>query len=168
MSLNTTIRAGIIAALIGSADLASARADLAALDDIQLPSGTSSGRADLLFADERTISASSSENLDLTGGSLSDPVGAALVFAKVKAILIEADDGNTNNVVVGNAGANPFVGPFDDGTVTITIPPGGRLLLAAPSSGWAVTVDTADILKVANSGAGTGVTYRIVIVGTSA
>ena len=40
------------------------------------------------------------------------------------------------------------------------------LLLVAPgAAGYAVTAGTGDILKVANSGAGTGVTYDIVIVG---
>lgn len=33
------------------------------------------------------------------------------------------------------------------------------------ATGYAVTAGTADQLKVANSGAGTGVTYDIVIVG---
>jgi hypothetical protein len=38
----------------------------------------------------------------------------------------------------------------------------------APVSGWAVIAGTGDILKFANSGGTTGVTYDIVIVGTSA
>ncbi|MEK9751743.1 MAG: hypothetical protein VW338_00830 [Rhodospirillaceae bacterium] len=168
MSLTTILRAAVVATLIGAADLGTNKHEIAAEADVKLPSGTSSGRADLLFADERSINASSSENLDLTGGSLEDGTGAALVFAKVKAILIHADDGNTNNVVVGNAAANPFVGPFDDGTATVAIPPGGFLFLAAPAGGWTVSTDSADILKVANSGAGTAVTYRIYIIGTSA
>ena len=44
--------------------------------------------------------------------------------------------------------------------------PGGTLLLVAPNAaGYAVTAGTGDLLKVANSGGSTGVTYDIVIVG---
>ena len=48
------------------------------------------------------------------------------------------------------------------------VKPGGVFLWAAPSGGLTVTGGTGDILQVANSGSGTGVTYSIVIVGASA
>jgi hypothetical protein len=92
--------------------------------------------------------------------------GATLTFTKIKAILVKAAEGNTNNVVVGGAASNGWVGPFGDVSDTVAVKPGGTLLLVAPNAaGYAVTAGTGDILKVANSGAGTGVTYDIVIVG---
>lgn len=133
----------------------------------QLQPGTGTGYADLIYTGTRTIAASSSENLDLSG-SLTGPLGSTLTFVKVKAILIVADAGNTNNVVVGGAGSNTFTGPFADATDKLSIPPGGSLLLTHPGAGWTVTASTGDILLVANSSSGSGVTYKVMIIGTSA
>lgn len=129
--------------------------------------GTGSGYADLVFADERTIAASSTENLDLAG-ALTSPLGQTLTFVKVKTIMIVASSANTNNVVVGGAGSNTFIGPFADATDKIAVPPGGILLLTHPGAGWTVTASTGDILLVGNSGSGSGVTYKVVLIGTSA
>ncbi len=89
-----------------------------------------------------------------------------LTFTKIKAILVKAAEGNTNNVVVGGAASNGWVGPFGATTDTVAVKPGGTVMFVAPdANGYAVTAGTADQLKVANSGVGTGVTYDIVIVG---
>lgn len=133
----------------------------------QLLTGTGDGQADVVFVDQRTISASSSEELDLAG-SLTDPLGGSAVFAEVAAIEVRAAAGNTNNVVVGGAASNAFVGPFGAADNTIAVPPGGVLVLYHPGGGWAVTAGTGDLLQVANSGSGSTVTYDIVIVGRSA
>jgi hypothetical protein len=130
-------------------------------------SGTGNDQVDLMFDDQRTLGASGSEDLDLAGG-LTDAFGLTLTFVKVKAIQIRAAAGNTNNVVVGGASANAFVGPFGAATHTIAIPPSGVLTLCAPKAGWTVTPSTGDLLRIANSGAGSGVTYDITILGTSA
>lgn len=132
----------------------------------QVAPGTGTGYADLMYAGERTITASSSENLDLAGG-LTSPLGATLTFVKVKAILIVASTANTNSVQVGGAATNTFTGAFADATDIVSIPPGGTLLLVHPGAGWTVTASTGDILKVANSGATTGVTYKVIVIGTS-
>src|SRR3954465_110978 len=50
----------------------------------------------------RTLGASASEDLDLAG-VLTNAFGAVLTFTKIKAIVIRAAVGNTNDVVVGNA-----------------------------------------------------------------
>lgn len=133
----------------------------------QFTSGTTTGKADKLFSDTRTLAASATENLDLAG-SLTDPFGVTSTFVKVKAIYIKAAAGNTNSVVVGGAGSNTFTGPFADATDKVTIPPGGFVLLVHPGAGWTVTAATGDILLVANSSSGTSVSYDVVIIGTSA
>lgn len=133
---------------------------------LQLQPGTGTGYADKLFCDERTIAASSTENLDLAG-SLTDPLGSTLTFAKVKAIMVVAAAGNTNDVVVGGAGTNTFTGPFADATDKIKIKPGSSWLITDAGSGWTVTAATGDILLVGNSSSGTGVTYSICVIGTS-
>lgn len=132
-----------------------------------LANGTGQDQADQVFRDRRTIVASGNENLDLN--ALTDPVtGAAINFAKIKAILIRAAAANTNNVVVGAAASNPFLGPLGGTAPTLTLKPGDSVLLAAPKDGWSSANGASDQLKVANSGSGTAVDYEIVLIGTSA
>jgi hypothetical protein len=129
--------------------------------------GSGALKANKMFDDTRTVSASSSETLDLSG-SLVDADGVTLAFTKIKAIVIIASPDNTNDVVVGN-GSNPVVGgPFGaDGTQEITIHPGDCFAMFSNSANglFAVTDSTADGLKVANSSSGTGVDYSIILIG---
>lgn len=166
-SVNLDINAQVRGSYSGSNDLGTPSLPLNLSGLVRLSPGTGSAQADLLFADERTLTASSTENLDLAG-SLTDPLGATLTFAKIKAIVVIAAAGNTNNVVVGGAASNGFVGAFGDATDTIAVKPGGVLVLAHPGAGWTVTASTGDILKVANSSSGSSVTYKVILVGTSA
>jgi hypothetical protein len=51
----------------------------------------------------------------------------------------------------------------------VTLKPGAVFLVAATSANpYVVTGGSADLLKVANSGAGTGVTYDICVIGATA
>lgn len=128
--------------------------------------GTGVGQADLMYSDTRTLAASASENIDLAG-ALTDVLGRTLNLAKIKAIMIRASAANTNDVVIGGAATNAFVGPFGAATHTLAVRPGGEFLIAHPGTGWAVVAATGDLLKIANGGAGTAVTYDIIIIGTS-
>jgi len=167
MALKATIRAAVAAELVGAADLGENEFSLPFAADIPLLNGTGANQADRIFADKRTLAALASEELDLSG-ALTDPLGTALAFAKVKAILLRADKANTNDVVLGGASSNQFVGPFGGATHTVSIPPGGAALFVAAGAGWLVTAGSADLLKIANGASGLSVTYDIVIVGTSA
>jgi hypothetical protein len=130
--------------------------------------GTTAGKMDLLYSATRTLAASASEELDLSG-ALADTLGNTCVFADVRMICVVAASTNTNNVLVGGAASNQFINWVSDATDVIVIKPGGVLFLYAPTDpGYAVTAATGDLLKIANSGAGTGVTYDIYIGGTSA
>lgn len=171
MPVTASITAAINASLTGGGtEIAAAVASLAQSTSISLTNGTAAGQVDRLFADTRTLAASATEDLDLAG-VLTDALGTVATFVKVKAIYIKAAAANTNNVVVGAAAVNAFIGPFGAATHTIALRPGGFVVLAcgaADATGYGVTAGTADLLKIANSGAGTGVTYDIVILGTSA
>lgn len=135
---------------------------------ISLATGTGVNQADLLYHAQRTLTASSNEDLDLAG-SLTDAFGATLTFTRIKAILISAAAANTNNVVVGGAASNAFINWVSDSTDKIIIRPGGTFaLFASDATAYAVTASTADLLRVANSGAGSAVTYDIAIIGASA
>ena len=168
MALTTQVRASITASQVGDLDLTDPTAAHALSVLESLADGTSNVQADKIFSDTRSIALSSSEELDFgTTGGLSDAFGVAFEPAEIVAVLIVADEGNTNNVVVGAAAAEPFLGPLGGTAPTETIKPGGFLFWFAPA-GWAKVNNTNDKLKIANSGAGTAVAYSIVVIGRSA
>jgi hypothetical protein len=130
--------------------------------------GTGLGQADRVFTDIRTLTASSTEDLDLAG-VLTDAFGATITFARIKTLLVAADAANTNNVIVGNAATNGFISWVGGALHTVTVRPGGVLLLAAAdATAYVVTAATADLLRIGNSAGGTSVTYTIVLIGASA
>lgn len=136
---------------------------------VSLTDGTTAGKADKVFHDRRTLAASGTEDLDLAGVLL-DAFGAAITFVRVKGIFVSAAVANTNNVVVGAASATQWA-TLLNATGTVTLRPGatfGVIAGATDDTAYAVAAGTGDLLKVANSGAGTSVTYDIVIVGASA
>lgn len=136
---------------------------------IGMSSGTGGSQSDRLFADQRTIAASSNDDLDVNAGTLVDALGVTFTVARLKLILVYAAAANTNNVVIGGAASNP-VNTFMTGTTpAIIVRPGGFVALAAPDAvAYGVTAATGDILRISNSGAGSSVTYDIVLVGSSA
>lgn len=151
-------------ALAASADLTTNTCGLDYSKLYNITNGTSAGQANNLWADTRTLTASSSEDLDLYGG-LTNAFGTTLNFTKIKGILIEADATNTNNVQVGGDAAS-LATMFGNVNDLINVRPGGLFLLYAnDSTGYAVTNTTADILQIANSGSGTSVTYSIIVIG---
>lgn len=170
MTLSSKLALKVSANLSSALDLVSPAARLSKLYQSELTDGTAAGMADKVFSDTRTLAASGTENLDLAG-SLTDALGAALTFAKIKAIIVHAAAANTNNVIVGGDATTTFFGIFADETDAVVVRPGATLALfcgEADAAGYAVTAATADLLKITNSGAGTGVTYDIIIIGTSA
>ena len=151
-----------------SADLAVPSANPVFASQVNLDNGTGADQADRLYVDSNTLAASATVDIDLAG-SLTDLLGAALTFVRVKGIFLRASKANTNNVVLGGAAATQFVGPFGATTHTIATKPGGFLAMIAPdATGWTVGAGASDLLRVANSGAGTSVSYDIMIVGASA
>lgn len=170
MTLSSKINLRVASNLSSALDLVTAQANLSKSYSVELDNGTAAGQADRVFADTRTLAASATENLDLAG-SLTDALGAAVTFAKVKAIIFKAADANTNNVIVGGDVTNTFFPMFGLETDSLVLRPGALVALVcgeADAAGYAVTAATADLLKVANSGAGTPVSYDVIIIGTSA
>jgi hypothetical protein len=172
-TLTTRITTALAATATNILDMSTSTNPMTLTIPIVLASGTTTGKADVIFQDRRTLNASTSETLDLAGGSLTGPLGDALTFVKIKAIIVSTVPPtggalNTNDVVLGGIGSNAFVGPFGATTHTIAVPPGSVTTLTNPGAGWTVTAATGDLLKVLNGGSGTTVTYDIVIVGTSA
>jgi hypothetical protein len=141
----------------------SASASLRVDKTVSLENGTGANQADVLWQDQRTLTATS-EELDLAG-ILAGIYGPTLTFAKVKGLYIENTNIATGAVLtVGGAAANAFVNWVGDVTDKIKIGPGGHLQLASPVDGYAV--GAGDKLKI-DAGAAT-IIYKIVILGTSA
>lgn len=167
MSLTTTVTTRVEATLTSALDLATASVPLDKLVRMAWSSGTGTDQADLIYHDQRTINASSNEDLDLAG-SLSSALGTTLTFVELKLILIRAAAANTNRVRVTRPASNgvPLFLAAGDG---IDVYPGGQFLWANPGdAGVAVTAGTGDLINIANSSSGSSVTYDVVIIGTSA
>jgi len=164
-SLVTTIKASIAAINKRTLDGRDVTDPIPQSADIVLASGTGYGKADIAFMDQRTLAASTTENLDLSGALL-DAFGQTINAVKVKAIEIENPEASLSNLTIGAAAANAFLGPFNDATDAIVLKPGDKAVFVS-RTGWVVTAATGDILKVAN-GAGGTVNYLIKIIAASA
>lgn len=159
----------VSAQLSSTQDLAPVSSPISYSKSVVLSSGTGAGKADRLFSDRRTLAASSTEDLDLAG-ALTDALGGPASMARVKGVIITAKATNVNNVVVGAASVNAWA-TLLNATGTLTLRPGASVALmagAADATGYTVTAGTGDLLKIANSGAGSEVVYDVVIVGASA
>lgn len=165
-SLTARIRLEINADLVNSLDIGSVKYPLAYGAHYVLSDGTGADQAKEAFTDTRTLAASATENLDLAG-VLADVFGNLLTFTKIKALIVKADATNVNDVLVGGHATAAISTLFGDATDKVRVKPGGTVAFIAPdANGYAVTATTADMLTVANSGAGTSVTYTIIIIGT--
>ncbi|MBX6382162.1 MAG: hypothetical protein IRZ07_04180 [Microbispora sp.] len=167
MTLSVRALFQLAAELTSAQDLTTASAPLSFSRQVLLTDGAGAGQADRIWSDERTLAASASEDIDLAG-TLVDPFGGTITFARVKGLIVAAAAGNTNNVVIGGASSNGWVGPFGAADNTLAVRPGGLLVLMSPdATGYPVTAGTGDLLHVANSGAGSSVTYQIVVIGAA-
>lgn len=170
MALTSKVALSVSADHTKTLDLANGKVPLKKVYQAILASGTAVGQADLIFHDQRTLGASATENLDLSG-VLTDAFGASLAFVKVKAIIFMAAAANTNNVLIGGDVTNTFFPMFGAETDSLILRPGATFALfagSADSAGYAVTASTADLLKVTNSAGTSGVTYDVIVIGTSA
>lgn len=165
-TLRSTVQVNIKGELGESVGLASSSAPALLQRTLILTNGTAASQADLVWSDRRTIAASTTEDLDLAGGGLTDAFGNALTFARVKVLAVYASGDNTNDVVLGgDTNSLPFLSVK---TTTTTIAPGGMAIFVDPSAaGYAVTAGTGDIVQAANGGAGSTVEYDVLIVGAS-
>jgi hypothetical protein len=154
---------GIHAKQTGTADLGTPQILVDILKEIDFTPGTASvNQANVLFSDTRTLTASSNENLDVAG-ILADALGAVINAAEIVAIYIAAAPGNTNDVQVTRPASNgvPLFLAAGDG---FALGP-GDFSLRTYRNGVTVTPATGDLINIANGGAGTSVTYDIVIIG---
>lgn len=150
-------------------DLLKATAALAYNRAGAFSTGVGAGQADRMWSDKRNILASANDDLDLSGTALQDPLGVNLALARVKLLAVYAYATNINTLILDGAAGARITTILGGTTPTLTIRPGGLLLLTAPdATGYAITATTADILRFTNGGAGTAVDYDVVIIGATA
>ncbi len=167
MALTVNVKDSVSATLTRSADFESASSTIADASSFTLTDGTGAGQADVIFKDTRTLTASATEDLDLSG-ALTNIYGVTTVFARIKYVRVSAASANTNNVNVSRPAANG-VPLFLAASDAIPVRPGGFVAWGCTdATGIAVTAGTGDLLTLTNSAGGTSVTYNITIVGASA
>lgn len=165
------IKFALAGTFTGDNDLSSVTQAFNYLKNYNITNGTGLDQANMIWADTRTITASSSETLDLSG-SLANAFGTTISFTSIKGLIIVASASNVNNVLVGGNAAGALAGLFvltgdaaiED--VQMVIPPGGMICLVNPgANGYAITNTTGDVLAVANSSSGSSVVYDIILLG---
>jgi len=129
--------------------------------------GTGAGQANVIYRATRTLTASATEDLDLSGTALTDGLGAAVALTKAKAVVVHAAAANTNNVIIG--GGNTTFSLFVAASDAYAIKPGGTFVLTAPAAAGLTIVPVlggaTDLLTVTNSAGSTPVSYDVVVIG---
>lgn len=124
---------------------------------------------DVIESDERTLAASSNEDIDLVG-VLTDGIGVQSP-AKIMALAI-VNYSTTQTLQVSKAASNGWAGFASGSTDTFPVDPAynasrpGILFKHSPR-GVAVTAGTGDKINIANPSGATA-TYRIIVLGRSA
>lgn len=138
----------------------------------QIASGIAAGQGDKVWADSRTITTGATDSLDLaTGGNLTDEFGAAVVLAKLRAIVLFANGiagvPNTTTLQLARPAANgvPLYAAISDALAPVSA--GGIIVWADPAAGVVPVAATADLISIINS-AGASAGCDIYLVGTSA
>jgi hypothetical protein len=164
-TLTPAISLGISGSRVNQATKERATVTLSETINFAFTNGTGNGQVDLLYSNTSTLAASTADTIDLAGVLADSAFGSTLTFATVKAIIIKSTAA-ANKVLTfgGNSGTWETWGSAGG---TVKIMPGGMLALIAPNTGYAVTADSADIVKVTNASGGSS-TYDIWIFGTSA
>ena len=173
MPLDTQAAITLNATQTSAQDVTTVAAPVNVARQFFLTSGTGAGQADKIWHDTRTLTASSTENLDLAGTGLLDPITqAVLTFVRIKGLFVAASSANTNDVIFGANVANGWaalIGPTGASGGTVTLKPGAAaMFFTTEATAWPVTGGTGDLLKVTNSAGGTSVDYTIVVIGASA
>jgi hypothetical protein len=150
--------------LTGTSDLASVSSELDKPYSVTLGNGTGLGQANNAWHDRRTLAGGANEDLDMAGG-LTNALGVALVFTKIKSITFYSDPANTANFTISRPATNglPLFAAAGDAFV---LTPGDVFQLTNRSlAGIAVTAGTGDLINVAVAAAAVGQSYEVIIQG---
>lgn len=139
---------------------------------LALSAGLLAGQFDCGYMAERSVNASTNDDIDLNG-VLTDALGQVLSPTKLVALMIvnkpkAGTPANTSNLTVGGA-ANPVLILGGTTPTFSALKPGDALMLASVDLAGicTITAATGDLLRVAN-GAGGVAKYQIAIFGRTA
>lgn len=164
MAFDAQFFAQIKANLTSPLDLTTVSAPTNEAQQISFTDGVGAGAANRIWTDTVTVPASSTASLDLAG-SLTDPFGAALTFARIKGLLVFARAANVTDIRITRPAANAV--PLLSAAAYIPVKPGGFFGWMDPSAaGVVVTAATGDLLDLVNSGA-TDAVCNVVIIGAA-
>lgn len=137
-----------------------------------LTSGITLDKADRLFADTRSVTASGNDDIDLSG-SLTDPLGQTVTFGKIKGILLHNKSTTAGDILqISGDGTQGFTTWLKDSNANsahgVKVGPDGVFTLWNPSlAAYSVTATTADILRITELGGANTVSYDLVLIGTN-
>lgn len=171
-SLTASLSVGFNWNYTETTDLAAATASQGLTITDSLTSGITLDKADRMFADTRSVAASSNDDIDLSG-SLTDPLGQTVTFGKIKGLLLKNKSTTAGDVLqVSGNGAAGFTTWLKDNAANsadgVRVGPDGCLMLWNPSlAAYSVTATTADILRITELGGANTVSYDLVLIGTN-
>src|SRR5260221_10505531 len=122
-ALSGQIAMSIAMALANPIDIGSGNYPINYNPSYSFTDGTGANQAKFIFTDTRTLTASSSENLDFNG-VLTDIYGNSITMTKLRALIIVAAAANVNDVVVGGAASNQLLTLFGAATERVNVKPG--------------------------------------------
>lgn len=126
-----------------------------------LTDGVGLGQANVVYRGVISVPNGAPVSLDLNGGGLTQPNGAAANFVKLAAVIVFNDSTTAGEVLTVGGGTNAVA------NVSGTVGPGGIFVLYEPSlAALPVTAGTGDILKF-TSASGT-ISVRVLLLGRSA
>ena len=114
-------------------------------------SGTGTNQMNVIISESVSLTNAESRTIDLAGG-VTDSFGDVTTFTTVRFLCLVADEDNADPVIMGASGEDAWATWCGDTNHTVTIRPGGILLLTAPDSGYTIADSK---LKVSHGGAGT-------------
>lgn len=130
-------------------------------------SGTSDNQANEWFHDQRTVAATTADNLDLAGTLTNRLTGATITFTVIKLMLfrIISPDGTKALAVGPRNQTNAWAGPWVGGVGATVYDDVKDWMVWVNRYGWGtITAGSADVLGVYNSSA-SQLTYDVILIG---
>ena len=107
--------------------------------------GTNANQMNVIVRETTTLTNSQSRTLNLSGG-VSDSFGDVSTFQTVRFFCVTCPSTNTNNLSIGNASSNQWAAWAGATNDTLTVRPGGSMILIAPdATGYAVTTNACNL-----------------------
>ena len=135
MALTTDFLFRVKAIESGSPDLSVLKDTLDYMKNLIWASGTGASQADVLWHDQRTLTASATEDLDLAGSLTGVLAGTTLTYVELKGLIIFAAATNTNDVQLTRPASNgvPLFLAASDG---LAVGAGWSVRVAQPRRRW--------------------------------